>query len=329
MSPVQVDTTNLATYAPFIPAAGGVIQVNFDRAVVLALWVNDLAHFREDLAGGNQNDLRLIFNCIGMTDERFEDEFIAWIDERGNAVKTRVWVREYTGKKKDAAPGEMVSLMRREGIPIPADASRIVQASSMQAQDDRGRVVRSYDMYFLIAFDDDLNRLAVLNNGQILGMRARPAAKPEPSPASKPAAKPEPKPAAKPAQKEEPKPAPVKPADITPTPKPVEVQLPPRPAATPAPTPAPAPAPQKPDRIPYGKNPFYFRNGEVVDSITRLRVVCVQCRDDALYHLLNGHFEPWFRYIGREDLVSPTVAIRSSYDTEQQKLNRFLDLLVL
>lgn len=76
--------------------------------------------------------------------------------------------------------------------------------------------------------------------------------------------------------------------------------------------------------------PFITRAGQrietVVDVVPTLRRGRRAWRDGA-YHLYNGHFETWFRSLGRYDLVDAVARIRQGTRDPEVFLNRFLLLV--
>jgi hypothetical protein len=51
----------------------------------------------------------------------------------------------------------------------------------------------------------------------------------------------------------------------------------------------------------HKKELFVFRNGHVAGTLEELLDLCRQYPEDGLYHLREGHFESWFKYVGLVD----------------------------
>jgi hypothetical protein len=71
-------------------------------------------------------------------------------------------------------------------------------------------------------------------------------------------------------------------------------------------------------------NPFVFRNGQKAYAVEDLARICREAPADALFHLLEGHFEPWLTYIGRDDLAQRAKSARLSSGSDETRLSAFL-----
>lgn len=49
--------------------------------------------------------------------------------------------------------------------------------------------------------------------------------------------------------------------------------------------------------------PFSFRSGAVAHDVMELGQECDRDWDEGIYHLYNGHFEPWLQGQNRHDLA--------------------------
>jgi hypothetical protein len=47
--------------------------------------------------------------------------------------------------------------------------------------------------------------------------------------------------------------------------------------------------------------PFWFHSGEQATNLTELRTLCRKYPEEAVYHLNEGHFEEWLKYINKPD----------------------------
>lgn len=72
------------------------------------------------------------------------------------------------------------------------------------------------------------------------------------------------------------------------------------------------------------KEPFVFRNRQVAYTIEELFLLCQQWPEDAIYHLTNGHFEPWLSYIGQENLATNATKARQLSVDDKNKLQNFI-----
>jgi hypothetical protein len=69
---------------------------------------------------------------------------------------------------------------------------------------------------------------------------------------------------------------------------------------------------------------FYFSNGRAAltpDDLTRL---CEEFPHEAIQHLTQGHFELWFKSIGRQDLAQVAVEACSSGGDDNERLSLFV-----
>ena len=77
--------------------------------------------------------------------------------------------------------------------------------------------------------------------------------------------------------------------------------------------------------------PFYFRNGKTARSVIEFMQVCYEYPHDAAYHLINGHIEPWFNYVGRPELAriaSAALLLNApNFDDQAIRLTWFLENL--
>jgi len=76
-----------------------------------------------------------------------------------------------------------------------------------------------------------------------------------------------------------------------------------------------------------GTNPFIFRNGQKAYTVKDLIRLCLQSPVDATYHLVDGHFESWLTYIGRNDLANVARNARETSDSNEIRLKLFLDAI--
>lgn len=70
--------------------------------------------------------------------------------------------------------------------------------------------------------------------------------------------------------------------------------------------------------------PFRFRSGEEVHDVAGLAAACERHPDDAEWHLMEGHFEPWLRSAGHEELAETASEARTSGGPPRQALAAFL-----
>jgi RNA polymerase subunit RPABC4/transcription elongation factor Spt4 len=80
----------------------------------------------------------------------------------------------------------------------------------------------------------------------------------------------------------------------------------------------------------YEPQPFITRAGDRIETVADVVPVLRRSRRvwrDGVYHLHNGHFETWFRSLGRHDLVDATSRIRQRTRDPQEALERFVTLL--
>jgi len=71
-------------------------------------------------------------------------------------------------------------------------------------------------------------------------------------------------------------------------------------------------------------NPFVFRNGETATTVGGLISLCVRFPEDALYHFINGHFEPWLNYIGASNIAELATQTRDGATSPEECLNDFI-----
>lgn len=70
---------------------------------------------------------------------------------------------------------------------------------------------------------------------------------------------------------------------------------------------------------------FRFRSGRYAHSLDEFVALCGDVSEDAAWHLADGHFEPWLRELGRDDLASEAEKARLQNDwTPETKLVVFL-----
>jgi hypothetical protein len=70
--------------------------------------------------------------------------------------------------------------------------------------------------------------------------------------------------------------------------------------------------------------PFVFRGGGQARDIPELVRLCEARPEDAIWHLRNGHFEPWLTALGRADLARAAAFARQS-SVAERGLEQFLD----
>ena len=77
--------------------------------------------------------------------------------------------------------------------------------------------------------------------------------------------------------------------------------------------------------------PFYFRCGKSASSVTEFIRLSYEYPGEADYHLINGHIEPWFNYLGRPELAqiaSDALKLPPQDQAKQQgRITRFLENL--
>jgi len=78
---------------------------------------------------------------------------------------------------------------------------------------------------------------------------------------------------------------------------------------------------------PYEPLPFITRAGDRIETVAD--VAPTLCRGDrawrdGMYHLYNGHFETWFRSLGRYDLVDAVERLRQRTRDPARFLDQFL-----
>jgi serine/threonine protein kinase len=71
-------------------------------------------------------------------------------------------------------------------------------------------------------------------------------------------------------------------------------------------------------------NPFTFRSGPSVRDAAELAVTCDQYWEDGIYHLYQGHLEPWLDSINRHDLAVRAESIRVRGGNQAAGLEEFL-----
>jgi small GTP-binding protein len=72
------------------------------------------------------------------------------------------------------------------------------------------------------------------------------------------------------------------------------------------------------------KDPFLFSNGQKARNVEKFLVRCGEYPQIAAQHLLNGHFQPWLTYMGREDLAQVADSAISSPGPERSRLESFV-----
>ena len=75
---------------------------------------------------------------------------------------------------------------------------------------------------------------------------------------------------------------------------------------------------------PLTTQPFAIRSGPLADDATALALVCDDHWDDGLYHLYEGHFEPWLENQNRKDLAARAKSIRLQQGNRSAGLEEFL-----
>ncbi len=73
--------------------------------------------------------------------------------------------------------------------------------------------------------------------------------------------------------------------------------------------------------------PFTFRSGASVRDVDELAQNCERFWDDAVYHLYQGHFDPWLVAQSRADLAQASQAIRGRMTDRDAGLEEFLRVL--
>lgn len=71
-------------------------------------------------------------------------------------------------------------------------------------------------------------------------------------------------------------------------------------------------------------NPFIFRNGMKANTILELVQFCEQFPADGIYHLTEGHFEPWLRDTGINAAVESAVKARTAEGSNDKRLKMYL-----
>lgn len=77
-------------------------------------------------------------------------------------------------------------------------------------------------------------------------------------------------------------------------------------------------------RIAATANPFTFRSGPSVQDASELAITCDQYWEDGIYHLYQGHLEPWLDSINRHDLAVRAESIRVRGGNQAAGLEEFL-----
>lgn len=72
------------------------------------------------------------------------------------------------------------------------------------------------------------------------------------------------------------------------------------------------------------KEPFRFKNGQLVDNIPDLIEICEHFPTDAIYHLNREDFENWLDYIGEAKLAQEAKQARLAYLDDLESLEKFL-----